>query len=268
MLEKIFESLDQKVFTPELKESLEAQINEAVELKSSVIADDIIEEKIDFLNEKSEEHIQMLDEKSEEYIQMLDEKSEEYIRMLDEKVEEYADTKQVDMLESVDNYLDRIIDEFADYADDALNQSLKSEKASMIIEAFDSMLVATGVEVAKIVEAKDDGTAENQLEKSIEKYDSLIEKNIALNDQNDTINEENNTLIKMGVITEMKEDLSIVKAEKFERMASMVEFTKDETFVNKLERIKDMVEGSVESSKKIKQRIDEKVEKPVWAHLI
>ena len=34
MLNKLFESLDAKVFTPELKESLEAQFNEAVEIKA------------------------------------------------------------------------------------------------------------------------------------------------------------------------------------------------------------------------------------------
>jgi adenylosuccinate synthase len=269
MIEKLLESLDQKVFTPELKSELEAQFNEAVKLKSSIDSDTLIEEKIDSLNEKSEKYIDMLDEKSEKYIDMLDEKSIEYIDMLDEKSIEYTDMKQDDMVESVDRYLDRIIDEFADYADSALNESLKSEKSEMIIECFDSMLIATGVEVARIVDAKNDGTAENKLEESIEKFDKLIEENISLIDQNDALKDNNDELIKMGVIGEMKEGLSIVKANKFERMAERVRFTKNSSFVKKLDDIKELIKINPDSNPNT-DRIDEDIshKKPDWYHLV
>jgi hypothetical protein len=90
MLEKLFESLDENVFTAELKESLEAQFNEAVEAKAAIIADEKIEEATDSLNEKSEAHIDFLNEKADQYVAQ----------------------KQSEMVDSLDKYLDRVVEEF------------------------------------------------------------------------------------------------------------------------------------------------------------
>lgn len=242
MLEKLFESLDEKVFTTELKEALEVQFNEAVESKAALIAEAKIEEEITSLNEKSEAHIEFLNEKADAYVAM----------------------KQAEMVESLDKYLDRVVSEFIAEAQGALDESIKSEKADMIIEAFDSMLTATGVEVAKIVEAKDESAVEKKLEESVAKYDTLVEEVIGLKAENDT-------LVKLGVINEMKEGLSIVEAEKFVKLADLVEFTRDEAFAAKLETIKESVKGAVEV--KEEEKVTESVKTvptkaPVWAHLV
>lgn len=240
-IKALFESLDDKVFTAELKESLEQQFNEAVELKAAVIADDRIEEEVEKLNEKSEKHIEFLNEKSEEYIKL----------------------KESEMLDQVDKYLERVVEEFVSEAKESLEESVKSDKADMIIEAFDAMLVATGVKVAQIVEAKDESDVENKLEESTDKYNRLVEENISLM-------EENERLIKMGVIAEMCEDLSLVEAEKFKRLADIVEFTKDGGFVKKLEQIKESIKGTPVSDKLEESVESDKGEtaKPAWAHLV
>lgn len=242
MLEKLFESIDEKVFTPELKDALEVQFNEAVEAKAVVTAEERIEEAVEALNEKSEQHIDFLNEKAEKYVEM----------------------KQAEMVESLDKYLDRVVSEFLSEAKEALDESIKSEKADMVIEAFDAMLTATGVEVAKIVEAKEETSLEKDLAESVAKYDELVEEVIALEEQNDT-------LIKMGVIAEMKEGLSIVESEKFVKLAGLVEFTKDESYATKLETIKESVKGAVEASEEVVQEsatVTEEVKAPVWAHLV
>jgi hypothetical protein len=241
MLDKLFEALDDKVFTPDLKESLETQFNEAVEAKSTIVANEKIEEAVESLNEKSEEHIEFLSEKADAYVAL----------------------KQSEMVDSLDKYLDRVVSEFVSEAQESLDESVKSEKADMIIEAFDTMLTATGVEVAKIVEAKDDSSADNKLAESVEKHDSLVEEIISLKDENDT-------LIKMGVVNEMKEGLSIVESEKFEKLAGLVEFSKDEAFATKLETIKESVKGAVEVKDEVldESAIDDKLVAPVWAHLV
>jgi hypothetical protein len=242
MLEKLFESLDEKVFTTELKEALEVQFNTAVESKAALIAEAKIEEEITSLNEKSEAHIDFLNEKADAYVAM----------------------KQAEMVESLDKYLDRVVSEFIAEAQSALDESIKSEKADMIIEAFDSMLIATGVEVAKIVEAKDESAVEKKLEESVAKYDTLVEEVITLKGENDT-------LVKLGVINEMKEGLSIVEAEKFLKLADLVEFTRDEAFATKLETIKESVKGAVEvkEEEKVTESVKtDAVKAPVWAHLV
>lgn len=241
MLEKLFESLDEKVFTPELKKALEAQFNEAVETKAESIAEAKIEEEIDSLNEKAEQHVEFLNKKAEEYIEM----------------------KQAEMVESLDKYLERVVDKFVAEAKDLLAESVKSEKADMIIEAFDAMLVATGVQVAQIVEAKDETAIDAKLAESTAKYDALVEENIALS-------EENKKLIKMGVISELKEGLSLVEAEKFEKLAELVEFSKSGEFLTKLTTIKESVKGTADKSENLKVAglTEEHVNAPIWAHLV
>ena len=240
MLEKLFESLDEKVFTPELKKALEAQFNEAVETKAESIAEAKIEEEIDSLNEKAEQHVEFLNKKAEEYIAM----------------------KQAEMVESLDKYLERVVDKFVAEAKDLLAESVKSEKADMIIEAFDAMLVATGVQVAKIVEAKDETAIETKLAENTVKYDALVEENIALS-------EENKKLIKMGVISELKEGLSLVEAEKFEKLAELVEFSKSGEFLTKLTTIKESVKGTADKSENLKVAgLTEHANAPIWAHLV
>ena len=241
MLEKLFESLDEKVFTPELKKALEAQFNEAVETKAESIAEAKIEEEIDSLNEKAEQHVEFLNKKAEEYIEM----------------------KQAEMVESLDKYLERVVDKFVAEAKDLLAESVKSEKADMIIEAFDAMLVATGVQVAKIVEAKDETAIETKLVENTAKYDALVEENIALS-------EENKKLIKMGVISELKDGLSLVEAEKFEKLAELVEFSKSGEFLTKLTTIKESVKGTADKSENLKVAglTEEHANAPIWAHLV
>jgi len=241
MLEKLFESLDEKVFTAELRESLEAQFNEAVEIKAMTIAESRIEEEVETLNEKSEQHIEFLNEKADEYVAM----------------------KQAEMVESLDKYLDRIVEEFVTEAKETLDESVKSEKADMIIEAFESMLVAGGVEVSRIVEAKDNTEVEKELAESVSKYDTLVEENINLKEENDK-------LLKAGIIAEMKEGMSLVESEKFEKLAEIIDFTRDESFTIKLETIKESVKGTIEAEVEevVSESAEETIAKPVWAHLV
>jgi len=228
MLEQLLESLDEKVFTTELKESLSAQFNEAVEAKADEKVQSRIEQEIESLNEKAEEYTNLLNEQSEKHIDMIDEKAEEFIKL-----------KEAEMLENVDKYLDRVVEEFVSEAQESLEESTKSEKADMLIEAFETMLIAGGVSVSQIVEAKDESAAETKLQETVSKHDALVEEVIALSEENDK-------LIAMGVIAEQTEGLSIVEAEKFKNLAELVEFSRDVSYNTKLETIKENIKGSKE----------------------
>lgn len=229
-ISKLFESLDDKVFTADLKESLEIQFNEAVELK----VQELVEAKTLALEEKAEEYAEMK------------------VEMIEEKAEEFVEKKMQELSESVERYLDRIIEDFINESKEKLEESIKSEQSEMIIEAFDSLLVATGVELSKIVEAKEENDEKSKLEESIKKYDNLVEENISLKEENDK-------LVKLGIINEMKEGLSLLESEKFEKAASIVDFSRDNSYVNKLEIIKESILGTVESKKEEKEVIVESV---------
>ena len=229
-ISKLFEALDDKVFTADLKESLEIQFNEAVELK----VQELVEAKTLALEEKAEEYAEMK------------------VEMIEEKAEEFVEKKMQELSESVERYLDRIIEDFINESKEKLEESIKSEQSEMIIEAFDSLLVATGVELSKIVEAKEENDEKSKLEESIKKYDNLIEENISLKEENDK-------LVKLGIINEMKEGLSLLESEKFEKAASIVDFSRDNSYVNKLEIIKESILGTVEPKKEEKEVIVESV---------
>ena len=212
-LEKLFESLDKKVFTPEMQTELTEAFDTAVELKSIELSEAKIDAEVEKLNEEAEATKAELLKEAEE--------------------------KEAELLENVDAFLEKTVSEFVNEVKETLTESLKSEKADLMVEAFDAMLIAGGVEVSKIVEAKDSTEAETKLAESVEKYDTLIEANIALE-------KENEDLIKMGVIAEMQKDLSIVEADKFAKLADLVEFSKDGAYAEKLETIVESVKGSKE----------------------
>lgn len=236
-IEKLFESLDEKVFTSELKEGLQTQFNEAVEIRAQIIADERIEEEIDHLEEKSKE----------------------YTELLEARVEDYSEYVREETLAKVSEYLDLVVEEFVKEAEQALIESAKSEKADMMIEAFDSMLLATGMDFAKIAEAAQE-TSDNSVNESLNvRNDSLVEEVIALKRQNDK-------LVKLGVITEMCEGLTLTQQEKFKRLANVVDFSRSSSYVEKLETILESVKGSKEA---IKEKINEDAPATSsWAHLV
>jgi hypothetical protein len=215
MLEKLFESLDEKVFTNDLKESLETSFNEAVELKAIELAESKISEKTELLKEE-------MDNFKEDLVEL-------------------AEKRESKILEQVDSYLEKVVDEFVTEAEEKLSETIVNEKADLMIEAFDSMLIAGGVDIQKIVEAKETSDIENKLEESIEKYDELVEENIELRKKEEE-------LLKLGVIAEMQSDLSIIESSKFAKLAELVEFSKDSSYIEKLETIKESVQKTVVES--------------------
>ncbi len=233
MFEKLFESLDEKVFTTDLKESLEASFNEAVETK--------------------------LTEATASKIAELEELHEAKITELDEKAEAFIESQKEELLESVDEYLERVVEDFITESEDSLKENLVSEKAELVIEAHKASCLAAGVTAEAITEAKDSSEAESKLVEATEKYDALVEENIELN-------KTNKTLLQAGIIAEMKEGLSLVESEKFEKIAETVEFTKDEAYAEKLETLKESVKGAVVKEEVLDESVV--VKKSAFAHLI
>jgi hypothetical protein len=239
MLKTLFEAIDEKVLTDDLKESLEVQFNEAVELKAQTLAEELAAEKIQEAVDSMSEKVEAMEAK--------------HVEDLAEAKAEFASEVEA-MIESVDKYLDRAVEEFVAEAKETLAESAKSEKADLIIEALSAMMVTAGVEVSTIVEAKEASDVETKLEESIAKYDALIEEVI---EKDAKINE----LIKIGVISEMKEGLSLVESEKFEKLAEIVDFSKDEAYLAKLNTLKESVKSTPSTVAEVEEKIEESVKK-------
>ena len=82
-------------------------------------------------------------------------------------------------------------------------------------------------------------------------------------EENLTLKAENDKLIKLGIINEMKEGLSLLESEKFEKAASTIEYTRDSSYTEKLEILKESILGNVEVKKEEKEEKEEKIDEAV-----
>lgn len=207
MLDKLFEAIDSNVLTDSLKNELEAQFNEAVEIKSTEIATAII------------------DQKEAELTEALNTK-------YDAKFEEYK--KKID--EQVDSFITATVENLVSESLSYMKQDLDNAKVEALKEAFDALVVTAGTDIAKIHANLKESTkaVDEDLNK---KYNALYEKFNALKDENAKI-------IKLGFLNEMSADLSLVEKEKFNKMAELIPFEKTSAYKNKIELVKTQVKGS------------------------
>ena len=271
-LEKLFESLDENVFTPALKDELTATFNEAVEKKAKVIADDEIQTRLAEINEKAES-----------YKSYLQNEQKQYIEKINEKAEEYTDLYKEELLSKLDQYLSVIAENFVKDANESLKSNLNEHKMKALDGLFTSMCRVTGVDALGII--KESKRLVNDKGESLTKQvNSLTESIFKLNDkikkQKSTINE----LLKMGVISQIGEGLTLIQRDKFERLAESIAFTNDKKYVRQLEQLRDTVKGvseekRVSESKKTKLSFDRPTalnenneskkealfERPLWA---
>lgn len=226
-IETLFESLDKEVFTPEMKDSIkelfESAVQERAQTKALSIADDLVEAKLVELEEKAEAYA-------------------EYV-----KNETLGES---DLTDKISQYLDLVVQEFVSEARESLDESVKSVKADMLIEAFDSMLHAAGSTFADLVES-------SKAEDSEDRVNRLAQEVIELK-------EENEKLTKMGIINELSEGLTLVQTQKFQRLAEMVQFNRSSDYTRKLAELKEDVLGT----KAVDELKESTHTKAVWAHLI
>ena len=207
MLDKLFEAIDSNVLTDSLKNELEAQFNEAVEIKSTEIATAII------------------DQKEAELTEALNTK-------YDTKFEEYK--KKID--EQVDSFITATVENLVSESLSYMKQDLDNAKVEALKEAFDALVVTAGTDIAKIHANLKESTKAVDADLN-KKYNALYEKFNALKDENAKI-------IKLGFLNEMSADLSLVEKEKFNKMAELIPFEKTSAYKNKIELVKTQVKGS------------------------
>lgn len=236
-LEKLFESLDENVFTPALKDELTATFNEAVEKKAKVIADDEIQTRLAEINEKADSYKSYLQNEQKQYIEKINEKAEEYTNLYKEE-----------LLSKLDQYLSVIAENFVKDANESLKSNLNEHKMKALDGLFTSMCRVTGVDALGII--KESKRLVNDKGESLTKQvNSLTESIFKLNDkikkQKSTINE----LLKMGVISQIGEGLTLIQRDKFERLAESIAFTNDKKYVRQLEQLRDTVKGVSEEKR-------------------
>jgi hypothetical protein len=226
---KILESLDESVFTDELKaelqESFTASVNEEVEKQLLVQVAEQVSEKVDAR-----------------------------VAELDEKFEDFKDEYKSTLLENMDEFLDLIAQEYVAENKITIEESVEGEKLEALMEGFNSMLVTAGVELKEISEGTQDVVEAKELTNARAKVDELVA-------ENKDLKKAKAELLEMGLVAELKEGMTEVQKEKFDKLTSVVDFSLDESdkYMEKLLIIKE----SVVATKKVEDNVDESADKKV-----
>lgn len=221
MLENLKESIGE-AFTEDLREELETKIQKAVDTKAEVKVQTLVESKTEELNEACEE----------------------YKTQLAEEAHKTVNNKISEINEMVDKYVDHVVADFISEHQEVFRVNEEDLRTQAAFHCLSNACLSAGIEAQRISESiyaqENCGRSGinfgiNVDEKRILK--SLLESRKELN----SLKEEDGKLIKMGIIAEMSEDLTHSQAKEFEKLAETVEFVKDNSFVDKLEGIKNLI---------------------------
>ena len=147
MLQKLYEQIDSKVLTADVRESLEREFAAAVDSRASAIADSRVEEIEAELQEQQQQHIRELDEASEEYQRKLEaELNERYAEaekelnqhklMLNEKAQQYIDERLAQINHQIDLYASRVAEDVTEDLEESLTTSAQQLKAQAMYDAL------------------------------------------------------------------------------------------------------------------------------------
>ena len=174
------------------------------------------------------------------------------LEQVTEKMDEYVDTKITEetlrleeeykekteyLTEALDGYLDTVVEEFIEENAPVFEAQIDEEKTKTLLEAFDTMVKVLGVDMLTIQEAKDQSSSETKIEELTEEVTDMADRLIEAKREADKY-------LKLGLIAEMKEGLTVLEGEKFEKLSEMVEFSRDPSYVEKLETLKESITSS------------------------
>jgi len=200
-LEPMFESMD---IEQEQKVALQEAFETAVLKKTTDLMETYVEEKV---NEK----VETLEEEYKEKVEGL--------------------------TESLDGYLDTVVEEFVTENTPMYEAQIQDEKSKTLLELFDNMVKVVGVDMLTIQEAKDisdEDNVENKLVEAEEKISDLAEKIVEAK-------KEANKYLQLGIVAEISEGLTILEKAKFEKLSEMVAFDRTDAYVTKLETLKETI---------------------------
>lgn len=257
-IEKLFESIDAKVLTPEVKESLVKSFNESVKSKAKVLA----EEKFNSLEEEYAKSIDdmiatasktIMVEQEEKLQEMAEAKAKEISDAYCANLQEEAEAKlndEIDTLkESFNKYIAYAAQQFIEENEAKWLQEEEVQKANDIQESFIRFAKGFGVELSHITESKDETKVE--LDKAIEANTKLVEEVKRLN--------------KEIMLDEAVEGLTTVQSDRFMKLMEEVKFESEKQFKDKIELYKSaIVESKIEKKEVIDESKDKQNYKPSW----
>jgi len=186
-----------------------------------------------------------------EAVKLAESKEEAYEEYMIAQLQEM----KAELEDTLDAYLEKVVEQFVEDNTFAIEESIKSEKYDAVLEGFNSLMIATGVEIAQIAEAKEEIEEETN-----ESAEALANKLMA---ENIDLKEKNAELLKTGLVKESTEDMTAVQRDKFLKLAAVVEFDENNPvdFIAKMDTLVESVKGEkqkevvAEKAKKVEEKM-------------
>jgi len=204
--------------------------------------DTIVNELFESMDIEKDQKIALTEAFEKAVIKKTSELMEEYVEtQVNEKVEileeEYKE-KVESLTESLDGYLDTVVEDFVAENAPTYEAQIEEEKTKSLLEMFDKMVTIAGVKMIDIKEAKSDYDSENnlqsKLDESNEKLSEMAEKVVEAKRESDKY-------LKLGMVAELASDLTILEKAKFTKLADMIPFEKNSSYIEKLETLKESI---------------------------
>lgn len=175
------------------------------------------------------------EELCESKIAELEQKGQDYIKHLDEQFEEKLQTEKEALSDKVSAYLDVIVENYNKRNEENYKRNITSARLDALVEGFQAMLIAGGLEVKDIQREMDyeENLRESEIEEAKERYNNLIDDNIKLK-------EENEALKKARVCESLFAGLSSLQKEKLIAYGEKIDkSTDEESFKEMLSQYRD-----------------------------
>ncbi len=235
-LENLKESVADALDDEEVKSSIKEEIDNAAEEKAKILLD----------KEKQE----------------LEEQCEQYKKELEEQAQKRINEEVSKMQKVLEKYVDRVTNDFLREHEDDFRMFENVTKVETVLEGLKTVMAVAGIHTQEIIEGvecrnkKYDNVLESRVKGLQDQLNQLHEENRLLKEsinnqkqkhadllkENKSLNRENQDVVKMGVISELKNGLSLMESKKFEKMAKNIPFSADKEYIRKLKDLKESIQ--------------------------
>ena len=173
--------------------------------------------------------------------EMIDEHVDTIVAEKVEVIEEEYKEKALLLEDSLDGYLDTVVEDFIAENAPSYEAQITDEKTQTLLELFDTMIEVTGTQMLSIVEAKASDDSIALEETAVSRVDVLEDKVSDMAAKLVESKREADKYLKSGLINEMKDGLSMLEGEKFEKIADLVPFDRSNSYMTKLDTLKESI---------------------------
>jgi hypothetical protein len=268
-LEKLKESVVDALEDEDVTLSIQEEIKNASEEKAKLLFD---EEKAKLeeecrkykkeLDTRSQKRINEVEQKAKEHEEELEEECQKFKRELTKRTQKRINEEVSKMRNILEQYTEQVTKDFLREHEEDFRMFENVTKVETILEGLKTVMAVAGIHTQEIIEGveirnnKRDNVLESRVKGLQDQLNQLHEENRSLKDtieeekqkhadllkENELLNRENQDVVKMGVISELKNGLTLTESKKFEKMAKNIPFSADKDFIRKLKDLKESIQ--------------------------